>query len=107
MARKVLAALFAVALVAVAVFALRLVVSGHGWRTPPEQDPPLAGWMTPRYVAMTWDVPPDVLARSLSLEKDGTGRRVTLAELAAARGEPVESLIGALQAAIDAHRAGG
>ena len=93
---------FAAAALLAVVFALRLVVSGL--RPPP--DPPLQGWMTPRLVAHGWHLPPDLLADALDLPRDGTGRRDTLDDLARARGVPVDALIGQIEAAIAAHRAG-
>jgi hypothetical protein len=72
--------------------------SGH-------RDEAIAGWMTPRYVAMSWDVPPEVVGVALDLPQDGTGRRKTLAEIASDRGTSVETLAGELRAAITAFRA--
>lgn len=73
--------------------------SGH-------RDEAIAGWMTPRYVAMSWDVPPEVVGDAMALSRDGTGRRMTLAEIAAARGMSLDALEAELAAAIAAYRAG-
>lgn len=100
-----LAAALAAALLIAAVFALRLTHAALTWQAVPE-DAALAGWMTPRYVVQSWDVPPALVAETLGLERDGIGRRVTLEALAEARGVPPATLVEALEAAISTHRAG-
>ncbi len=93
------------AAVAVAfLFAVRAAIVMHGW--PDHADEEIEGWMTPRYVAMSWDVPPEVIAGTLDLARNGSGRRVTLEELARRRGVPVATLAAELEAAIAAYRAG-
>lgn len=87
------------------VFALRFGFAVWHWVTLPV-DPELAGWMTPRFVAHAWDLPPDVILDSLALEKDGSGRRITLEDVAQMRSTPLPLLLDHVQAAIDAHRAG-
>jgi hypothetical protein len=99
-----LAAGFVLAALATLVFAVRLALATLVWTVPALRDQPPAGWMTPRYVAMSWDVPPEVVRAALDLPQDGTGRRVTLAELAAERGVSVELLTQELAQAIAAHR---
>ena len=54
---------------------------------------------------LSWDVPPEVVGEALSLPRDGTGRRVTLAEVAAAQGVSVGALAGELAGAIATYRA--
>jgi hypothetical protein len=98
-----LAGALAVALLIAAVFGLRLANGALTWQDVPA-DPAIAGWMTPRYVVRSWDVPPDLVAGALDLERDGIGRRVTLTALAEERGVPPAVLIDALETAIAAHR---
>jgi hypothetical protein len=86
------------------LFATRAALFMSDW--PDQADEDIEGWMTPRYVAMSWDVPPDVIAGALALARDGSGRRVTLDELAKSRGVPVATLAAELEAAIVAYRAG-
>lgn len=78
------------------------------WSDPARIDQPLAGWMTPGYVARSWDVPPEVIAPALDLPPPSArgDRPPPLAELARQRGVPVEDLIARLQSAIAAHRTG-
>ncbi len=87
-------------------FAVAEFRSVERWVGPEGADPPIAGWMTPRYVAHAWDVPPEVVAEALALGRDGTGKRVTLRDLAAARGVALETMAADLEAAILRHRAG-
>lgn len=101
----VLTVAMALALLLATVFALRLGIAVLHWNAAPT-DPELAGWMTPRFVAHSWKVPPEVILQSLTLEPDGFGRRITLAELALARSTPLPVLLEHLQADIAAHRAG-
>lgn len=87
------------------VFAIKLGVALMHWAAGPPPDPPLEGWMTPRFVAHNWDVPPDVVAQLLDMPQDGTGRRVTLEALAKSRGQSLSEMIADLEAAILLHRA--
>lgn len=95
---------FAAALALALFFGVRAAVLAVLWSG--HQDETLAGWMTPRYVAMSWDVPPEVVGEALAIAQDGSGRRLTLAEIAAARGVPLAALEAELADAIAAYRAG-
>lgn len=87
------------------VFALRFGFAVWHWATLPT-DPELAGWMTPRFVAHAWDLPPEVLLQALPMDSAGSGRRVTLEELAQARDMPLDRLLENVRLAIAEHRAG-
>jgi hypothetical protein len=84
-------------------FGMRAILFGLYWSD--HRDEALAGWMTPRYVAMSWDVPPEIVGDALALPHDGTGRRITLSEIAQSRGVSVETVAADVAAAIAAHRA--
>ncbi|WP_296424819.1 hypothetical protein [Yoonia sp.] len=103
--RRLLITVLALALLGTTFFAVRLTTATAVWTDPARQFEPIAGWMTPRYVAMSWQVPPEVVGAALSLEQDGMGRKITLAELADLRGVPLHSLTGDLTTAIAAYRA--
>lgn len=100
-----LSLVLAVALSLTLFFLLKVTASMIGWTDPKTIDQPIAGWMTPRYVARSWDVAPEVVRAALNLAQDGTGRRETLARLAADQGVSLEALIQQLDAAIAASRA--
>ncbi len=103
---RLLVLAFAAALALTVLLAVRTLLFTLHWSDPARQDQAIAGWMTPRYVALSWDVPSEVVAGALELDRDGSGRRITLAELADGRGVPVADLAAALDRAIAAHRAG-
>ncbi len=100
----VLSLAFAGALLLTLFFLVRFIVSTVAWSDPDVVEQPIAGWMTPRYVARSWHVAPEVVATALGLPMDGSGRRVTLEEIAVARGENLDALIVGLEAAIAAAR---
>lgn len=99
-----LTAAFVVAFGLTLFFASRFVAGAIYWSDPAHRDVPPAAWMTPRFVAHSWRLPPDVVAATLALAHDGSGGRITLGQLAAERGVPVEDLIAALEEAIARHR---
>ena len=95
---------FSLALAAMLFFTVRLAASMIFWNDRAHLDQPLAGWMTPRYITRSWNVPPDLVATTLALERDGAGRRVTLQDLADQQGRSLESLIEDLKVALSSHR---
>ncbi len=96
--------ILAVALGLSVFFGVRTTASWIYWNDPTHIDQPIEGWMTPRYVAMSWDVPRDVMMDALRIGKSGEGPP-NLERLAEARGIPLETLIAEIEAAIAAHRA--
>ena len=104
-AHPVLTAGFGLAVLVMLFFAVRAAVFAIYWMDPAHRNQRLEGWMTPRYVALSWHTPPEVIGAALELQRDGTGGRVTLDQIARDRGVPVEVLLGDLRAAIDAFRA--
>ena len=99
MTRKLLVAALVLAVAVAAVLGVRAVREAVYWADPAHRDQPLEGWMTPRYVARSWDLPPETVAEALGLDQDGTGRRNTLDDLARARGVPLSDLVQALDRA--------
>ncbi|WP_424940057.1 hypothetical protein [Aliiroseovarius sp. S253] len=92
-----------VALAASAVFGVRTIGNWVYWNDPDHIDQPMAGWMTPHYVAHSWDVPRKVMIEALAMnDKDPKGHN--LKHLAEAQGIPLEELIARIEAAIEAHR---
>lgn len=105
MLRRVLIVVLAAASIFVAVFAVRMVASFIYWQDEAHQFQPLAGWMTPRYVSRSWQVPPEVVAGALGDKIEGGTGRTSLEQIAEARGETVETVIAKLEEAIAAHQA--
>ena len=98
--RLALSLVLVLALVAAGAFAIGLARSAGGWGDAPAAP---EGWMTPRYIARAWDLPPEEVAKALGLAMDGTGRRVTLQDLASDRGVPLAEILAALSPVIAAH----
>lgn len=63
--------------------------------------PPVAAWMTPRYLVHAYHLPPEVVASALALTP-GEAPRISLGDLASDRGVPVGTLIAAIESAIAA-----
>lgn len=101
---RLLVLAFALALAVSAFFLVRMVVFALHWADPAHQDQAIAAWMPLRYVARSWDVPPEVLGRALGMDP-APGRRRTVGDIAAARGVAPEVVAGRLRAAIADHRA--
>ncbi|WP_323764990.1 hypothetical protein [Marinovum sp.] len=100
---KLLLAGFVLALAVMAFFAIRTVAFWIYWADPTHRNQAIEPWMTPRYVAHSWHVPPEVVAEALDL-RPGSGR-ITLAEIAARDGVSLEEIAARVVAAIEAERA--
>lgn len=101
---KALTIAFSVALVVMLVFFFKLIATTVYWADVRHVDQPIAGWMTPRYVSKSWNVPPDIVAGVLALEKNGDGRRVTLDQISDLQDREVETLADELVTAIKMFR---
>jgi hypothetical protein len=102
--RPLLSAAFVVALLLTLFFAVRLVVFSVIWSDPVRRNQPLAGWMTPGYVAHSWRVPPDVIATTLAPLTGDDFKGRSLSEIARQTDTPLPTLLAELEAAIAAHR---
>jgi hypothetical protein len=90
---------FVASLLLVVFFAVRFVGFAIYWSDPAHAQVQPQGWMTPGYVARSWQVPKADLARELGLVP-AAGRAPTLAEIAAARGITEAGLLAEVAAAI-------
>lgn len=103
-AAPVATVILVVAVSASAFFGVRTVSNWIYWNDPNHIDQPIVGWMTPHYVAHSWDVPRRVMVEALAMgNKDPKGRN--LKHLAEAQGIPLEDMIAQIEAAIEDHRA--
>ncbi len=94
--------IFVLALLASVVFGARATVF---WiKRPPmsERALPVAAWMTPRYIARSWGVPPRVIAEAIKAPIPPRDGPMSLTELAKMRDVPVEQVIAEAEAAIAA-----
>jgi len=73
-------------------FAFNAIAAAIYWHDPRHQDQPLAAWMTPRYVAQSYRIPPEVLGEALFLTPGEPPRRVRLEEIAAENGVTLDIL---------------
>jgi hypothetical protein len=96
---------FAAALAVTLFFAVRTAVFWVYWSDPARRDLALQGWMTPGYVAQSWQVDRAMVAGVLELGP-GEARGRTLQEIADVRGVPLAELEAELMAAIAEARAG-
>ena len=63
-----------------------MTVSAIVWSNPENLERPPAAWMTVRFVARSWEVPPEAVAEAAGVPAGGTWRRTTLEEIAAGQG---------------------
>ena len=94
----------ALALAATLVFGVRSALFWVNRYERIAREQPVAAWMTPRYVAHSWDLPRAAVFEALALDWRDGPPRATLAEIAKDRGVSVQVLIDALDVAIAAHR---
>ncbi|MFN4153181.1 MAG: hypothetical protein ACK4HF_00875 [Paracoccaceae bacterium] len=95
-----LATFFAIALILTLFFAGRFVAQVIYWSDPAHQEQEVDGWMTLRYVAKSWRLPPPELYEAAGLPPPVRGNRQTLEQLAQDRKMPLAELIAEVEAAI-------
>lgn len=100
--QRVVMVAFVLALALTGFFGGRIVVSALYWANPAHhrQDP--EPWMTPGYLARSWQVPSAAVYAVVDFDpaRYDSRRRPSLARLARAQGIPVEALIADLRAAL-------
>ncbi|MFP4303810.1 MAG: hypothetical protein ACLFP0_06060 [Rhodosalinus sp.] len=95
---------FVIALAMIAFFTVRFVAFSIYWADPAHRQQPVAPWMTPRYIAHAWDIPPEDVMQALGVTAR-PDRRPTLKEIARQRGVPVEIVLEEARALIAAQGA--
>lgn len=85
------------ALAVAGFFAVRLTVFTIYWADPAHRDQRIEGWMTPAYVARSWNVDPAVIRAVLAAPP---GSRPTLERIAQTEGIALPELIARIEAAI-------
>lgn len=95
---------FAASSIAALWFGVSAVLDLIYFNDPRHKDEALKGWMTPRYVVMSYELPRGVVADALGLS-EGQGR-VRLKKLAEDQGLTLQELTERVRAAADAHRQG-
>lgn len=85
-------------------FGIRSAAEMMYWSNPDHRDQPLAAWMTPRYVAQSYDLPPDVIGPALMGNPDDPPPRKSIGRIAAENGMTVADLQSRVKAAADQWR---
>ena len=97
---------FVLATLVTLFFLFRLAVQTVYWSDPAHQDLTPQPWMTVGYVARSWGLDPHHIdAKAGFPPLHSAGHPLTLDEIAARRGVPVEQVIAELQATIAGLRA--
>jgi len=91
--------LFTLALAAVLFFGTRVTMRWVYWNDPAHRDQPIAGWMTPGYIAQSYGVEMEVIQAALALDADSP-HRLPLDEIARMSGADRADLVAAIEAAI-------
>ncbi len=86
-------------------FAAKTITSAVYWMDPAHQDQDIAPWMTPRYVANSYQLPPDVLRPALFLDPNAAPRRMSLGKIAADNEITLQELQFQIDAAVEKWRA--
>ena len=92
---------FAIAAMLTAFFAVRAILFAVFWMDTPPETHPIEPWMTPRYIARTYDIPRADMQRILNLAPDETPRQ-PLGSLARNHNVPVQTYIDQFDALLDA-----
>ena len=96
--RPVITSAFILAVLFTCMFAFRSVAMLIYWSHPDHQNQAIQAWMTPRYVAQSWQLPPDVMYRALGTD-EMPGRRIMLGEIAKQQGISMDELAARIAAA--------
>ena len=97
---------FVGALVVTLFFAARLLIFSLYWPDPEPHEQPVKGWMTPRYVAHSYDLPPGTVREALGLEALD-GERRTLAEITETSSLTLEAIQRRVNEAVRSHEGSG
>ena len=95
---------FVIAMALLLFFGGRFVMGFLYFQDPAHRNQALEPWMTPKYVGMSWKLPPHVLDDAMGLQKF-EGRRVKLDEVADRLGVTMAELEARVRAAKTAHEA--
>lgn len=102
-ANKLLTLTFALAFGATVFFGVRTAMFTIYWNDPAHKNQAVAGWMTPRYVAHSWRVPPKLIVDALGYSPEGPRERITISEISKTQNVDIDTLIKLVEAAIDIH----
>lgn len=95
---------FVAALALTLFFGIKAALFALYWNDPAHRNQTIQDWMTVRYVANSWRVPPDVIIDALSSPPEQNGRPVRIQDIAAAEGLTIQELREVLDRAIESHK---
>ncbi len=102
---RIALALFCATVALIGYFAVQTISSAIYWMDPKHHDQPIKPWMTPRYIAQSYDLPPFVVGSALLFEMDAPTRRVSLDDIATRNSLTLDDLQDRIDAAAAAWRA--
>jgi len=88
-----------------AFFLVRITAFWIYWSDPAHRDVEIAAWMTPGYVAHSWQVPVKVVADAVHISFPSPQGPRSLEDIAAEQGVPLDELMQAAKTAITEFRA--
>ena len=94
-----------VSLLVAGVFTTRAVAFWIYWNDPAHRAQAIEPWMTPKYVAHSWDVPPQVVRDALGEFKRDKNGPMSLDQVAKSQGIALEDLIAKIETAIETFEA--
>ncbi|WP_406870343.1 hypothetical protein ABEB22_11620 [Thioclava sp. 'Guangxiensis'] len=98
---RLLSIVFLLAVVLTANFAWHTIDRAIYWADPDHHERSPESWMTPRYIARSWDLPQSQVEALLQLSgTTSPQRKQRLRDLARAEGIPVDELIARLQSGL-------
>jgi hypothetical protein len=71
---------------------------------PRHKDSDLQGWMTPRYVTLSYDIPMTLVLDALGLDESVIGKGLRLEDIASDQGSSLQELTENIRAKADAYR---
>lgn len=84
---------FAIAVALALFFSMRLALAAIYWSDPEHLRQQPGPWMTPGYIARSWEISPKEVAEALGLDPRAPPRGRTIEDIAAAQGRPVGDVI--------------
>ena len=101
---RIILSILLVAVCAMMWFSVNAVLNIIYFNDPRHQDEALKGWMTPRYVVMSYDLPRPLVLDLLNLTRETEGRR-RLHDIATEMGVSLDELTQIVRSAAEEHRA--
>ena len=96
---------FVLALIFLIFFGGRFLLNFIYFNDPAHRNQALEAWMTPRYVGMSWKLPPHILDEVMQIEEKGKGKRIKLDQVVARMGISLEELEARIRSAKQEHEA--